>query len=293
MKVAGSICRYIIDFRLKAGDPLTISVLAHALKTSRTPMRPALLYLAQLGLVESIKNSGFFVCDFGPEQRQIAEDLARPQDDKLIIELARDHLHGRLEDAVTEASLMRRYNVEKETLLSTLQLLKEDGLLEEKLGRGWIFSESLKSKSMIQESYNFRKLILSQCFKEETFTFNKAEADRCRLEHTSLLDSKTFPETSEIADVNARFHETLARFSGNRFILNSIQRQNRIRRFLEYSVSWDDSSERLRSVCTEHMKIMDAIENGNLKRASNLMWAYLDSKQERALIRITEAQNNE
>ncbi len=283
MKIAGSICRYIIDQGLKPGDPLTVSVLANSLKASRTPMRPALLYLEQLGLVESKKNSGFFVKDLDAVEQRLAEELSKPQEDKLLVEISRDHLHGNLWDVVTEASLMRRYGVEREVLLNVLKVLKEDGLVEEKLGRGWIFSESLKSEAMILESYNFRKMLLSECLKEETFQFDKVAADKCRREHLALLEEKECPETSKIADVNARFHETIAGFSGNRFMLNSIQRQNRIRRFLEYSVSWEDSAERLKTVCNEHMKILDAIELGDMKRASHLMWGYLDTVQERVL----------
>jgi DNA-binding GntR family transcriptional regulator len=78
-------------------------------------------------------------------------------------------------------------------------------------------------------------------------------------------------------EVNADFHEGLARASQNRYLWHTIQEQNSLRRFLNYS--WPSEFERVRESITEHLEILTALEQGKNKVASGLMTRHLENAQ--------------
>jgi DNA-binding GntR family transcriptional regulator len=75
--------------------------------------------------------------------------------------------------------------------------------------------------------------------------------------------------------MNADFHEQLARCSGNRYMLDAIQRQNQVRSFLNYN--WAYGVARVRASIEEHLSILDALEAGNNAQAAELMRSHLNS----------------
>ena len=133
----------------------------------------------------------------------------------------------------------------------------------------------MKSRAAYQQSYSYRKILEPSALLEDSFELNPADARRFRTEHQALLDKDEIT-IAEIFEVNARFHLGLAKCSGNRFIVEAISQQNRLRRFVEYSYNWRSNPDIIQRVCKEHMDILDALEEGNIKLASNLMWHHLD-----------------
>ena len=63
----------------------------------------------------------------------------------------------------------------------------------------------------------------------------------------------------------------IAEFSGNRFILQALKQQNRLRQLLEYRGFQEKNEERARISCTEHLEIIDALEQGDNELASILL----------------------
>ena len=83
-----------------------------------------------------------------------------------------------------------------------------------------------------------------------------------------MADSKRFFES------NAQFHELLAAASGNTYILQAVQQQNRLRRLTEFhSVN---NVERVKVSCREHLAILDALEQGDNEWASTLLHRHLE-----------------
>jgi len=82
--------------------------------------------------------------------------------------------------------------------------------------------------------------------------------------------------------MNTRFHEMIAGFSGNRFILQSIEQMDRLRKFQEFA-TFKGSSRALLQSCKEHIEILDAIEGGDRAWASALMRRHLQEGAERVL----------
>src|SRR3546814_7145015 len=69
-----------------------------------------------------------------------------------------------------------------------------------------------------------------------------------------------------------------ARCSGNRYLLDAVQRQNRLRSFL--NIQWVNGVERVEASIDEHLAIMDALGEGKNLRAHALMTLHLDSARD-------------
>ena len=78
----------------------------------------------------------------------------------------------------------------------------------------------------------------------------------------------------ELFEANSRFHETLAAWSGNRFIVQSVRRVNQQRRLVEYQQASKRPQRQVQAL--EHMQILDAIERQDLVEAASLMRKHLD-----------------
>ena len=77
----------------------------------------------------------------------------------------------------------------------------------------------------------------------------------------------------ELFELNADFHEQLARCSGNRYFLDAVQRQNKLRSFI--NIQWVNGAGRVVDSIDEHLLIMDALDGGNNQAASDLMRQHL------------------
>jgi DNA-binding GntR family transcriptional regulator len=87
---------------------------------------------------------------------------------------------------------------------------------------------------------------------------------------------------------NATFHEALASLSGNRFIAQTVTRQNQLRRLLEYQETLD--RERIRRQCLEHLAILDLLEKGERAQASALLARHLGNASEEKVQQLERQQ---
>ena len=78
----------------------------------------------------------------------------------------------------------------------------------------------------------------------------------------------------ELFEANCHFHETLAAWSGNRFILQGVRGTNRLRRLIEYRNASQGRGPR-RAQVLEHLEILDAVAANDRKKAAALMRAHL------------------
>jgi hypothetical protein len=80
---------------------------------------------------------------------------------------------------------------------------------------------------------------------------------------------------TEWFSINAKFHETIVAWSNNRFPVQSLERQNSLRRMTELSDFSHLSERRLREAAQEHLAILRAIEAGDFTFASALLRRHL------------------
>src|SRR5690606_28766018 len=82
-------------------------------------------------------------------------------------------------------------------------------------------------------------------------------------------------ERSSWFAANAKFHETIVAWSGNRFLVQSVKRQNNLRRMTEFSDFSHLSERRLREACADHLAILGEIARGDLNFASALLGRHI------------------
>jgi DNA-binding GntR family transcriptional regulator len=278
-KAAQLLAKQIIDMiqeaRLEVGHHLREQQLADLLGVSRTPVRGAMALLESLGVIEARKNQGFFLVQPADGLHRIELEPPASADEDLYSRLVTDRLAGTLPDSLTQTDIGQRYGVDRVTMTRALSRLSEDGLIVRNKGHGWSFQPSLDSAMTLRSSYDFRLTLEPAGLLLPTFAPDRSALERCRREHiflTSQLgqDSVT---PKQVFETDANFHEMLAEFSGNVFMHQSMQQQNRLRRLLEFQGYVN--RRRIKEWCAEHLEIIDAILSNDMPSAAERMRQHL------------------
>ncbi|MET3515097.1 DNA-binding GntR family transcriptional regulator [Pseudacidovorax sp. 1753] len=273
-RVAREIVALVRRDNRRAGDHLPEVHIAQHIGTSRSPVQSALRHLAQLGVLQQDANRGYFLAvDAQAWDGQVAGLLAT--DDPLYLRIAEDRQGGDLQDEVTEADLMRRYGVARSTLRKVLSRISEEGWVEQSMGHGWRFLAMIDSPSAYEESYLFRQSIEPAAILGPSFAFRTTELRELRREQQRIVDGGYSTMTPfELFEANSHFHETLASWGNNRFVLQSVRRINQLRRLVEYRQAARRTARHTQA--SEHLEILAAIERHDLAAAASLMRSHLD-----------------
>ncbi|MGI4857267.1 MAG: FCD domain-containing protein, partial [Janthinobacterium lividum] len=104
---------------------------------------------------------------------------------------------------------------------------------------------------------------------------DRSALERCRREHILLTSQLGLNGASpkQLFETDANFHEMLAEFSGNVFMHQSMQQQNRLRRLLEFRGY--ENRRRIKEWCGEHLRIIDAILANDMTLAADSMREHL------------------
>ena len=275
-QLAGQITRHIRSQALAPGTQLTELGLAQVLKVSRTPVRAALELLASAGVVEVSQRRGFMVAaDVRREvETQIGEEDSGDEE-ALYLHIASDFMTDQLAEQFSEADMMRRYDVGRGLLARVLRRMALDLVIERNQGHGWHFAPMFKSLDAETESYRFRLLLEPMAILEPGYRLDQQRADASRRAHETILAASTDQLSHfHFFEVNAEFHELVAAGSGNSFVVQAVQQQNRLRRLL--NVQWSYADLRIVESCSEHMALLGALEAGELEWAAQLMRRHLE-----------------
>jgi len=254
----------------RVGQHLPEIELAAALGVSRTPVRGALRLLTRRGVLEFQPNRGFFLKKV-PIARAAAALLvpATSNEDTLCIAIARDRLKGKLADECSEADLMRRYGVSRITVTGVLRQLASVGMAERKHGHGWSFISAPSATNSVLDSYRFRMIIEPAALLEPKFALDDNWIMLMRERHKEFLDEYRKFSPVSFFEMNAEFHEELARASGNVHMHSAVVQQNKLRRFINYD--WKYGRDRVAVSVREHLEILDALASRDQEWASQLL----------------------
>ena len=267
------ILTYIASHQLAVGTRLPERALAERLRVSRSPVRSALQQMADRSLLARHPEGGFAVAaaalDATPQAR---EEVSASE--RLYLTMARDRIEGELPLKVTENELIRRYQVTRGQLADILRRIVQEGWAERLPGYGWSFVEGLTSPDAYAQSYRFRLLLEPAGIREADFTLDAEAFRRAREGQVLLAAGRVFEASpAEIFDANTRLHETIARCSGNAFILDALRRLNRLRRLIEYQKSVDREQAQRR--CQEHLQLIDLLLEDRREEAAVFMTRHL------------------
>lgn len=276
----GRVAREIVALARREGfladQHLPESLLSERIGISRTPVKAALRHLQALGVVAHDPNRGFFLLRNASDLGDVARRFSATPDDPLYLRLATDRQAGKLADEVTEAELMRRYDVPRAALLRVLSRAQKEGWIERNLGHGWTFVAMINTADAYEESYLFRQAIEPAGILGPSFHADPEELRELRRQQEFIRERGFGSMTPiELFEANATFHETIAAWSGNRFILQSLQRVNQLRRLVEYRQA--DERQFRRTMADDHLAILEAIERQDSLTAAARLREHLDS----------------
>jgi DNA-binding GntR family transcriptional regulator len=261
--------------RLQPGDRIQEVDLARKLQVSRTPVRAVLEQLTARGVLQKRAAGGYSFSTSGVADVAAPAPPAVDEVDQLCLRISADRASNRLPSRVSEADLMRRYEVSRPFLLRVLSKLSEVGLTERQLGHGWAFSPKIDDARGRIESYAFRQTIEPAGLLLPTFQLEADWIGEMRARHTAMLAAEWRETLSmPLFEMNAAFHEGLAAASGNRHFHAAVQQQNRLRRLANYD--WSYGYDRVVSSCTEHLEILDRLERDERDIAAALLRKHLE-----------------
>ena len=274
-RIARQILDLISEARFDPGHHLREQHLADALGVSRTPVRAGLKELTRMGAVEARPNQGFFLLKRSNELDQLEIKQSKSNDQKLYEQLVHDRIAGILPESFTQTEISQRYDVDRGVLTRTLVKLSEDGLIARNAGHGWRFLQTLNSDIALRNSYGFRLMIEPMALLTPNLHVDRQMLKRLRARHLRLITHPDITQVpaKEIFETDAAFHELLAEASGNLFVLQAIQQQNRLRRLLEFGSY--HNKRRVKEWCEEHVAIIDALRENKQEQAAELMRKHL------------------
>jgi len=272
------IIKLMHDQSLDAGARISELGLAKELGVSRSPIRAALTALQDAGFLEKLPGKGMTVIALPP----VAEgrDIISFDDDDLLVRIAQDRNRNQLAEDVSEAELMERYKLSRQSVREALSQLADLDVIERKPGYGWRFVATFNDAAARAESYRFRMIIETAALLEPTFRIDPQWVQEMRKRHKAALASAlsgSWKKSSSVAffEMNAEFHAGLGKASGNRYIAQAITKQNQLRRFSNYD--WRHGAERVVVNCQQHLEILDHLERGDAQIASMLIKRHLEA----------------
>ena len=257
---------------LRSGDRINEAEVAEQLGVSRTPIRRVLQKLEEEGVLAYEPRRGFILKDIASLPKTGSNDGEGLLDERVM----RDMATGELNSVFSERALMQRYSVPNGVLVSTLRRLTRDRLVEPSPGRGWIFADV--SPSAMADSYRFRQIVEPASILSDRYEIDHAVLRTLDQDHEEAISNVLHMDRRRLFDLDARFHKTVAQGARTNELVQSIERQNNIRRVTEYLGFV--RIERLRKSMVEHRQILAALLEGNRQVAASLMHIHLHVSRE-------------
>ncbi|MEA1028046.1 GntR family transcriptional regulator [Pseudomonas sp. N-137] len=275
-KALREIINYVRRERLPVGTHLPEWTLAKLIGTSRSPVKVALECLVTAGLMRYDKNRGFHVDgDLDSLPPEVLAHLSGA-DDPLYLKLADARFHGTVPESVTEADLTRVLGVSRSEIGKVLARAQSEGWVEKEVGYGWRFLPMIDSLEAYEDMYSLRLAIEPAGILSAKFRPDLDQLHALRKEQQAIYDGGYKSMTAiERFESNARFHETIAEWSGNRFALQTLRRLDQARRLAEYRQARHNLPRQ--AIAQEHLLILEAIEKGDNLGAASYMLQHIEA----------------
>jgi DNA-binding GntR family transcriptional regulator len=271
-EIARKVLGFIGQDRWALNERISDTALARELGVSRTPVRQVLQKLASQGVLEQTQARGFRLART-LRQSDSLDDIIPPSEiENLFNRLMTARATGLIPEEVSETELVEQFSATRGAIRRTLMRMSDEGLVSRRAGHGWRFAECLVSKEAVDESYDFRLIVECGALLLPGYQPVAEQIKALEREQRAILE-RPIRDLSRIEwfSANANFHETIVSWSGNRFLVQSLRRQNSLRRMTELNDFSRLSEKRLREAGQDHLAILDAIAAGDYKFAAALL----------------------
>ena len=168
---------------------------------------------------------------------------------------------------VSEVSLAKQLDVSRTPVHDALRQLAKDGLVEQRAGRRAIITTF--SKEDVFDIFEMRKLLEGEASRRAATRMDRATIALLR---DIGEDLKANPDTTDYierwADFDEEFHEEIAKASGSTRLYQDIVRYRLLHRGFNKLATTIDG---LQNALAEHFQILDALEQQNGAKASQMM----------------------
>lgn len=172
-----------------------------------------------------------------------------------------------LEHRLTEEELCKEFGVSRSPVREALRELATHGFLEQLPRHGYVIKQL--TPQQLLEAYDVRmalELFVVEQLAQRGETIK--EIEDLKKTWTDLLNGPT-PQIEELAELDTKFHETLAQALGNSTLLDQLRVINE--RLLVFRMSDFGRPERTHITCRHHLDILARIEDKDMAGACKAM----------------------
>ncbi len=276
--------QYLHDENVAPGTHITAQELALKFTVSRWTVSKAFERLAELGILMHQKEAGYRVAHHAVLQP--ADSVASAA--AVYFRMAEDRLNGDLPEQVTEVYLRKRYQLTQANLNALLHRIASEGWIQRRAGYGWTFTATLDTPEALEQIYRLRLAIEPAALLEPKFHMPADEIRRLRRMNEEILTGHAQTLAPDVLyERGVAFHESIAKASGNPFILDALRRINSLRRLLIYRSM--GRRDRFHGQSQGHLHILDLIEKGDFVAAAtalkqHIQGAILDARADVAAL---------
>ncbi len=283
--VAGTILRDVAEGQLHFSDRVGEAAYASKCEVSRTPVRRALDWLKERGLVEMRPSQGAFIRVQPQKARKVlaqkrfqwtaAEKAGEPG----FMDTARRlkemlSLPGGLPEGVLKDSVVaRKLNVSRTTANRAMALLARENVLEPLPRRGW--RRSYLSLEQFLDWYDYRIALEPAAFEAAWRSMDKQKVDQLQAETAKATKPAHLSKLSAAQRVrlDSSLHGMIQEYCANGFLKRALE-QVEAQRLISVSPSWQVPM-RAKETFEEHLEVLRAIQAGNKQRAVRALITHL------------------
>ena len=189
------------------------------------------------------------------------------------------------EHRLTELGLCREFGVSRSPVREALRALVNNGFVRKLANRGYAVRQL--DLYEIQELYDLRTALELHVVEQLAASgARQGELAGLKREWKAILASAP-KKGEELAQLDAKFHETLAELGGNRMLLADLRRINE--RLLVLRMIDFGRARRSDTTCHQHMKVVERILAGDAAGAREAMRHNIDDGRENVNTSIKEA----
>jgi DNA-binding GntR family transcriptional regulator len=192
------------------------------------------------------------------------------------------------EHRLTELGLCREFGVSRSPVREALRALVANGLVRKLANRGYAVRQL--DLYEVQELYDLRTALELHAAEQLAASDSKrAQLEALKGEWKAILDGAP-RKGEELAQLDAKFHETLAELAGNRMLLADLRRINE--RLLVLRMIDFGRDKRADTTCRQHMKVIERILARDPPGAREAMRRNIDDGRDNVNTSIKEALAN-
>ncbi len=186
---------------------------------------------------------------------------------------------------LTEEGLCEEFGISRSPVREALRMLVENGLVDKEPHKGYTVKQL--DLQEIHELYDVRLALEVYVVVQLAQGSYECEGFDALYTTWKTLEKSAMTNTEDFAKLDENFHETLARWTGNRTLAQMIHSIDERLYFIR--VTDITTTERLRATCEQHLRILDCIKARDVNCARAALHENIESGRKNVEHAIKEA----